>query len=68
MRKQNLIDNRYSFEVSPDSNDPPHEYLKKVLIGNILWSIHRKQGTEACLVQAIEPYLSREDRALFGLV
>ena len=44
------------------------EFRKKAIVGDILWSIHQKQGTQACLIQAIEPYLEKGDRLLFGLI
>ena len=45
-----------------------NEFQKKVIIGDILWRLHQKQGTESWLIQAIEPHLEKEHRLLFGLV
>jgi len=41
---------------------------KKIIIGDILWSLHRDQGTESYLIAVIEPHLRKRQRALFGLI
>lgn len=43
------------------------ERRKNIVIGATLRAIHKKQGTEIYLLQVIEPYLSKENRKLFGL-
>jgi len=44
------------------------ELKKRIIIGDILLSLHRNQGTEGYLIAAIAPYLKKGDRTLFGLI
>ncbi len=43
------------------------ELRRNIIIGSILRSVHRKEGTMPYLIQMIEPYLRKSDRQLFGL-
>lgn len=43
------------------------ELRRNIIMGSILRTLHRKQGTMSYLIQAIEPYLKKSDRQLFGL-
>lgn len=43
------------------------ELRRNIIIGAILRYIHKQQGTEAYLLQIVEPYLRKSDRQLFGL-
>lgn len=43
------------------------EKRRNIIVGAILRSIHKQQGTMPYLLQVIEPYLKKGDRKLFGL-
>jgi len=43
------------------------ELRRNIIVGSILRSLHKKQGTMPYLVQMVEPYLKKADRQLFGL-
>lgn len=43
------------------------ELSRKIIIGSILQKIHKEQGTMPYLLEVIEPYLTKENRKLFGL-
>ena len=50
-----------------DGLDTRQELRRSIIIGSVLRSLHRKQGTMPYLIQTIEPYLKKADRQLFGL-
>ena len=50
-----------------EKNEAKKELRRSIIIGSVLRSVHRKQGTMPYLVQVIEPYLKKADRQLFGL-
>ena len=43
------------------------ELRRNIIVGSVLRSLHKKQGTMHYLVQMVEPYLKKADRQLFGL-
>lgn len=43
------------------------ELRKNIVVGAVLRKLHKEQGTMANLLSAIEPYLKKADRQLFGL-
>jgi len=50
-----------------EKEEAKKELWRSIIIGSVLRSVHRKQGTMPYLVQVIEPYLKKADRQLFGL-
>ncbi len=54
-------------DKSLDTLDARQELRRNIVIGAVLRSLHRKQGTMSYLIQIIEPYLKKSDRQLFGL-
>ena len=50
-----------------ETTDVRQELRRNIIIGSVLRSLHRKQGTMPYLIQVIEPYLKKSDRQLFGL-
>ncbi len=43
------------------------DLTRKIVIGSLLLSLHKQQGTVPYLIQMVEPYLKKADRQLFGL-
>ena len=66
MRKKQIF--AYDEALKDFNFTKEREFRKMVLIGKVLLSLHQKQGTQGYLFEAIEPYLEKKDRALFGLV
>jgi hypothetical protein len=69
MREKQILSNEKiasNFDLEKAERD--REYRKKQIVGGILLSLHKKQGTEGFLIAAIEPHLRKGDRGLFGLV
>ena len=62
-RVEKKVEERSSFEKEAMQK----ELRRNIIIGSILRSVHRKEGTMSYLVQMIEPYLRKADRQLFGL-
>lgn len=62
MKAQNHVDENESQKI-----EIRQEIRRNIIIGSILRTVHRKQGTMSYLIQAIEPYLKKSDRQLFGL-
>ncbi len=62
MKAQNDLD-----ENETEKIEARQELRRNIIIGSILRTLHRKQGTMSYLIQAIEPYLKKSDRQLFGL-
>ena len=50
-----------------DALNTRQDLRRSIIIGSVLRSLHRKQGTMPYLIQVIEPYLKKSDRQLFGL-
>lgn len=50
-----------------EKGEANRELRRNIVIGAVLRSLHRKQGTMPYLIQAVEPYLKKSDRQLFGL-
>lgn len=50
------------------SEDAKRELRRNIIVGSILRSLHKQQGTMPYLVQMVEPYLKKSDRQLFGLL
>lgn len=67
-KKQALDSQKETKFIDLERAERNREFRKKVIIGDVLWSMHRKQGTQAYLIEAIAPYLRKGDRSLFGLV
>jgi hypothetical protein len=62
MKAQNHLDENQAEKI-----EARQELRRNIIIGSILRTLHRKQGTMSYLIQAIEPYLKKSDRQLFGL-
>jgi len=41
---------------------------RNIIIGHILQKIHKEQGTMDYLLEVIEPYFTKKNRKLFGLL
>lgn len=54
-------------DKSREGLETRQELRRSIIIGSVLRSLHRKQGTMPYLIQTIEPYLKKADRQLFGL-
>ena len=67
-KKQALSDEKIASNFDLEKAERNREYRKRLIIGSTLLSLHQQQGTEWCLIAAIEPYLRKGDRRLFGLV
>jgi len=67
-KKQALSDEKIASNFDLEKAERDREYRRRQIIGATLLSLHKKQGTEWCLIAAIEPYLRKGDRGLFGLV
>ena len=51
-----------------EKKETQKELRRKIIIGSVLCTMHRKQGTMPYLINLVEPYLRKEDRKLFGLL
>jgi len=67
-KKQALSDEKIASNFDLEKAEKDRKYRKIRIIGSILLSLHKKQGTEGFLISAIEPHLKKGDRGLFGLV
>lgn len=50
-----------------EKEEAQKEFRRNIIIGSVLRSLHRQQGTMPYLLQIVEPYLRKADRQLFGL-
>lgn len=62
--KQNLPEDSRDLIEKEEAN---REFRRNIIIGSVLRSLHKKQGTMPYLIQVVEPYLKKADRQLFGL-
>ena len=50
-----------------EKEEAQKEFRRNIIIGSVLRSLHRQQGTMPYLIHVVEPYLRKADRRLFGL-
>ncbi len=67
-KKKALSDEKIASNFDLEKAEKSREYRKRLIIGSVLLSLHKQQGTEGYLIAAIAPYLRKGDRGLFGLV
>ena len=53
--------------TSLEKEEAQKEFRRNIIIGSVLRSLHRQQGTMPYLIHVVEPYLRKADRRLFGL-